>query len=76
TGTKSADILIFDADLVPVGKDKIQHIEIARDIANRFNHIYQKPVLKDPQALTIEDSQTILVLDGRKMSKSYDNNID
>nr|AAV29303.1 NT02FT1947 [synthetic construct] len=71
----AADILIFDADLVPVGKDQIQHIEIARDIANRFNHIYQKPVLKAPQALTSEDSQTILGLDGRKMSKSYDNTI-
>lgn len=71
----AADILIFDADLVPVGKDQIQHIEIARDIANRFNHIYKKPTLKAPQALTNEDSQTILGLDGRKMSKSYDNTI-
>lgn len=69
----AADILMFDADLVPVGKDQIQHIEIARDIANRFNHIYQKSILKAPQALTSEDSQTILGLDGRKMSKSYDN---
>ncbi|API87390.1 tryptophan--tRNA ligase [Francisella uliginis] len=71
----AADILMFDADLVPVGKDQIQHIEIARDIANRFNHIYKKPALKAPQALTNEDSQTILGLDGRKMSKSYDNTI-
>ncbi|EDZ90782.1 tryptophan--tRNA ligase [Francisella tularensis] len=71
----AADILMFDADLVPVGKDQIQHIEIARDIANRFNHIYQKSVLKAPQAMTSEDSQTILGLDGRKMSKSYDNTI-
>lgn len=71
----AADILMFDADLVPVGKDQIQHIEIARDIANRFNHIYKKPVLKAPQAFTNEDSQTILGLDGRKMSKSYDNTI-
>ncbi|MDE4996849.1 tryptophan--tRNA ligase, partial [Francisella tularensis subsp. holarctica] len=57
------------------GKDQIQHIEIARDIANRFIHIYQKTVLKAPQALTSEDSQTILGLDGLKMSKSYDNTI-
>ena len=71
----AADILMFDADLAPVGKDQIQHIEIARDIANRFNHIYQKSILKAPQALTSEDSQTILGLDGRKMSKSYDNTI-
>jgi tryptophanyl-tRNA synthetase len=71
----AADILMFDADLVPVGKDQIQHIEIARDIANRFNHIYKKQALKAPQAFTNEDSQTILGLDGRKMSKSYDNTI-
>ncbi|ORM38476.1 tryptophan--tRNA ligase [Francisella endosymbiont of Ornithodoros moubata] len=71
----AADILIFDADLAPVGKDQIQHIEIARNIANRFNHIYQKSILKAPQAMTSEDSQTILGLDGRKMSKSYDNTI-
>ncbi|AEI35666.1 tryptophan--tRNA ligase [Francisella salina] len=71
----AADIMMFDADLVPVGKDQIQHIEIARDIANRFNHIYKKQILKAPQALTNEDSQTILGLDGRKMSKSYDNTI-
>ncbi|MFV9996272.1 MAG: tryptophan--tRNA ligase [Francisella endosymbiont of Hyalomma asiaticum] len=71
----AADILIFDADLAPVGKDQIQHIEIARNIANRFNHIYQKSILKAPQALTSKDSQTILGLDGRKMSKSYDNTI-
>ncbi|QIV94063.1 tryptophan--tRNA ligase [Allofrancisella frigidaquae] len=71
----TADILMFDADLVPVGKDQIQHLEIARDIANRFNHIYKSSCLKAPQALTNEDTQTILGLDGRKMSKSYDNTI-
>lgn len=71
----AADIIMFDANLVPVGKDQIQHIEIARDIANRFNHIYKNQILKAPQALTSEDSQTILGLDGRKMSKSYDNTI-
>lgn len=71
----AADILMFDAELVPVGKDQIQHIEIARDIANRFNHIYKKPILTPPEALTNDDSQTILGLDGRKMSKSYDNTI-
>ena len=71
----AADILMFDADLVPVGKDQIQHIEIARDIANRFNHIYKNKALKPPEAFTSEDNQTILGLDGRKMSKSYDNTI-
>ncbi len=71
----SADIMMFDAELVPVGKDQIQHIEIARDIANRFNHIYKSQTLTPPQAMTSDDGQTILGLDGRKMSKSYDNTI-
>jgi len=71
----SADIMMFDAELVPVGKDQIQHIEIARDIANRFNHIYRSQTLTPPQAMTSDDGQTILGLDGRKMSKSYDNTI-
>ncbi len=71
----SADIMMFDAELVPVGKDQIQHIEIARDIANRFNHIYKSQALTPPQAMTSDDGKTILGLDGRKMSKSYDNTI-
>ena len=71
----AADIMMFDAELVPVGKDQIQHIEIARDIANRFNHIYKYQALTPPQAMTSDDGQTILGLDGRKMSKSYDNTI-
>ena len=71
----AADIMMFDADLVPVGRDQIQHIEIARDIANKFNHIYKHKTLKPPHALTGTNNQTILGLDGRKMSKSYDNTI-
>lgn len=71
----SADIIMFNAEIVPVGKDQIQHIEIARDIANRFNHIYKTQTLILPEAHTNEDSQTILGLDGRKMSKSYGNTI-
>ncbi len=71
----AADIVMFDADLVPVGKDQLQHIEIARDICNRFNHIYKTSTLKAPTGLTSDDSATILGLDGRKMSKSYDNTI-
>ena len=71
----AADILMFDTDFVPVGKDQIQHIEIARDIANRFNHIYKKPALKAPEVMINEDSQTIPGIDGRKMSKSYGNTI-
>ncbi len=71
----AADILMFNADLVPVGKDQIQHIEIARDIANRFNHIYKTNTLTVPTAMIEEKTQTILGLDGRKMSKSYGNTI-
>lgn len=71
----AADIIMFDADLVPVGKDQIQHVEIARDLANRLNHVYKKNVLTPPKALVDENSQTIVGLDGRKMSKSYNNTI-
>ncbi|MCF6766116.1 tryptophan--tRNA ligase [Thiotrichales bacterium 19S3-7] len=71
----AADILAFHTNLVPVGKDQIQHIEIARDIANRLNHIYQKELLVTPEALVEKKTQTIPGLDGRKMSKSYQNTI-
>ncbi|TNF65570.1 MAG: tryptophan--tRNA ligase [Gammaproteobacteria bacterium] len=71
----AADILAFHTNLVPVGKDQIQHIEIARDIANRLNHIYQKELLTAPEALVEEKTQTLPGLDGRKMSKSYQNTI-
>ncbi|MCF6767782.1 tryptophan--tRNA ligase [Thiotrichales bacterium 19S11-10] len=71
----AADILAFHTNLVPVGKDQIQHIEIARDIANRLNHIYQKDLLTVPEALVEEKTQTLPGLDGRKMSKSYQNTI-
>lgn len=70
----AADILLFKADQVPVGLDQIQHIEIARDIAQRFNHRHKK-ALHLPKAEIIEGVETILGLDGRKMSKSYDNTI-
>jgi tryptophanyl-tRNA synthetase len=70
----AADILIFNAHKVPVGKDQIQHIEMARDIASRFNHIYGE-YFTLPKAI-IEDKVSILSgLDGRKMSKSYNNTI-
>jgi tryptophanyl-tRNA synthetase len=68
----AADILLFDTDLVPVGKDQVQHIEIARDIATRVNHLYGD-VLRLPQAHTSENVAIVPGLDGRKMSKSYDN---
>ena len=70
----SADILAFNANTVPVGKDQIQHIEIARDIATRFNHVYGE-VFVLPEAHVDEAVQTLPGLDGRKMSKSYDNTI-
>lgn len=68
----AADILCFDTDFVPVGKDQQQHVEISRDIARRFNVRYGDQ-LKSPQALIQEEVATIPGLDGRKMSKSYDN---
>lgn len=71
----AADILAFNAKYVPVGKDQIQHIEIARDLAARFNHVYQQEVFVLPEAVLSEKTQTILGLDGRKMSKSYQNTI-
>ena len=70
----AADILMFNADIIPVGKDQIQHIEMARDVAGRFNHAYQ-PLFNLPEAQVDEESQLIPGLDGRKMSKSYDNTI-
>lgn len=70
----AADILMFNADIIPVGKDQIQHIEMARDIAGRFNHTYGE-LFNLPQAQVDEQTQLIPGLDGRKMSKSYDNTI-
>lgn len=70
----AADILMFNADIIPVGKDQIQHIEMARDIAGRFNHTFET-VFTQPEAQVDEETQLIPGLDGRKMSKSYDNTI-
>ena len=70
----AADILMFNADIIPVGKDQIQHIEMARDIAGRFNHTFES-VFTLPEAQVDEETQLIPGLDGRKMSKSYDNTI-
>ncbi|BCX82320.1 tryptophanyl-tRNA synthetase [Methylomarinovum caldicuralii] len=70
----AADILLFKANKVPVGKDQIQHIEMARDIAARFNHIYGRYFVL-PEAVIQEETAVLLGLDGRKMSKSYDNTI-
>jgi tryptophanyl-tRNA synthetase len=70
----SADILMFSAGKVPVGEDQIQHIEIARDIAQKFNRQYGE-VLRVPSFVVQEKGKSIPGLDGRKMSKSYDNYI-
>ena len=70
----SADILMFNADKVPVGRDQIQHLEMARDIAGRFNHRY-KPLFTLPEAQIDDNVETLVGLDGRKMSKSYGNTI-
>jgi tryptophanyl-tRNA synthetase len=70
----AADILMFNANKVPVGKDQIQHIEMARDIASRFNHIYGEHFAL-PEAVVDDNAATLLGLDGRKMSKSYNNTI-
>ena len=71
----AADILSMGADIVPVGLDQKQHIEIARDIANAFNSVYKKNILKLPEEF-IQYQDSILGLDGRKMSKSYGNTIE
>jgi len=69
-----ADILMFKAHKVPVGRDQIQHIEMARDMAKGFNHLYGEHLVL-PEALIEESVATLPGLDGRKMSKSYDNTI-
>jgi len=70
----AADILAFKAQRVPVGRDQVQHIEMARDFAARFNHLYG-PHLVLPEAIVEDNVATLPGLDGRKMSKSYDNTI-
>lgn len=70
----AADILMFNANKVPVGKDQSQHIEMARDIAGRFNHIFGQHFVM-PAAVMDDNAATLSGLDGRKMSKSYNNTI-
>ena len=71
----AADILVFNANKVPVGRDQVQHIEMARDIGQRFNHIYGAEYFPLPEASIEENVATLPGLDGRKMSKSYGNTI-
>jgi tryptophanyl-tRNA synthetase len=70
----SADILIYDSDIVPVGADQIQHVEVARDIAGSFNHLFGETFVL-PKHKVLENSAKVLGTDGQKMSKSYNNTI-
>jgi len=70
----AADILMFNAHIIPVGRDQIQHVEMARDIAQRFNHHYGDHFVL-PSAQVDDDASVLQGLDGRKMSKSYGNTI-
>jgi tryptophanyl-tRNA synthetase len=70
----AADILVFNADKVPVGRDQVQHIEMARDFGQRFNHVYGEHFTL-PEAVVDDNVATLPGLDGRKMSKSYGNTI-
>jgi tryptophanyl-tRNA synthetase len=71
----AADILIYNAELVPVGQDQKQHVEMTRDIAQRFNHVYSAEVFRLPEPQILEGVAVVPGTDGRKMSKSYGNTI-
>jgi tryptophanyl-tRNA synthetase len=71
----ASDILIYDSDTVPVGVDQVQHIEVTRDLAERFNHLYGETFIL-PNAHVIEATAKVPGIDGEKMSKSYDNVIE
>ena len=71
----AADILIYDADVVPVGRDQKQHVEVTRDIAIKMNEAFGEGLLKLPQPRIREETAAVPGLDGQKMSKSYDNTI-
>ncbi|MDQ3076878.1 MAG: tryptophan--tRNA ligase [bacterium] len=70
----AADILLYDSDVIPVGSDQIQHIEIARDMAEKFNYTFGE-TFKMPEAMIMNDVSIVPGIDGRKMSKSYSNTI-
>lgn len=69
----AADIILYDANFVPVGKDQIQHLEIARDIASKFNAQYNQDIFVIPEAKVDENVMIVPGIDGQKMSKSYNN---
>ena len=68
----AADILLYDANYVPVGKDQIQHLEITRNVASKFNNLHGETLII-PEAITDENTKLIIGTDGQKMSKSYNN---
>lgn len=72
----AADILLYDSDIVPVGVDQVQHVEVTRDIALRFNHAYGGEFLHLPEARVVESTAKVPGTDGEKMSKSYGNTIE
>ncbi|MEO1923741.1 MAG: tryptophan--tRNA ligase, partial [Nautiliaceae bacterium] len=71
---QTADIVLYDADLVPIGEDQKPHLELARDIVNRFNYLYKREIFKEPKEMLTEVPR-LPGLDGRKMSKSFNNAI-
>src|SRR5438309_1201030 len=75
---QAADILLYDADVVPVGQDQKQHLEITRDVAERFNHVYGQAgeVFRLPKPYILDAVSVVPGVDGRKMSKSYNNTIE
>ncbi|HUT56745.1 MAG TPA: tryptophan--tRNA ligase [Phycisphaerae bacterium] len=73
---QAADILIYDSNLVPVGADQKQHVEMTRDIAQKFNRTYGQDLLVVPEAYIVPEVAVVPGIDGQKMSKSYDNTIE
>ncbi len=71
---QAADILLYKSNAVPIGEDQLPHLELTREIARRFNHIFKKEIFADCEPILTKDSR-LLGLDGRKMSKSYQNTI-
>ena len=71
----AADILLYNSDIVPVGQDQKQHLGMARDMAQRFNHLYGVDVFRLPEPYILEEVAVVPGTDGRKMSKSYDNTV-
>ncbi|HET6527744.1 MAG TPA: tryptophan--tRNA ligase [Balneolaceae bacterium] len=72
---QAADILMYNTDIVPVGQDQKQNVEICRDLAGRFNHNYGDEYLKQPEEYVVESVAVVPGIDGQKMSKSYGNTI-